>query len=173
MPRRDSLHTDQIYHVFNRSIAGYVIFSNSHEYSHMVQTLRHYQSSLTPGKFSDHIHANTLCLSNKARQQPSIKPVNLIAYCLMPTHFHLIVKQAADNGITRFMANVQNSYARYFNIKHTRKGPLWEGRFKNVLVKTDEQLLHLTRYIHLNPVTANLVSSPEDWVFSSYAEYTK
>ncbi|MCM8826817.1 MAG: hypothetical protein NC904_04785 [Candidatus Omnitrophica bacterium] len=69
------------------------------------------------------------------------------------------------------MSRVSNSYARYFNIKYGRRGPLWEGTFKNVLVNNDEQLLHLTRYIHLNPTTAFLVERPEDWSFSSYREY--
>lgn len=69
------------------------------------------------------------------------------------------------------MSNVLNSYSKYFNIKHNRKGPLWEGRFKSVLIETDEQLLHLTRYIHLNPVTAFLVEKPDAWKSSSYGEY--
>ncbi|MCM8795996.1 MAG: transposase [Candidatus Omnitrophica bacterium] len=99
------------------------------------------------------------------------KRVEIIAYCIMPTHLHLILKQLKNNGISVFMGNILNSYSRYFNLKHKRKGPLWEGRFKNILVKNDEQLLHLTRYIHLNPVTASLVSNPEDWNASSYREY--
>ena len=89
----------------------------------------------------------------------------------MPTHFHLIVKQLIDKGISNFMNNLQNSYSRYFNTKHKRKGPLWEGRFKSVLVKTDEQLIHLSRYLHLNPVTAHIVKKPEQWTMSSYREY--
>ena len=89
----------------------------------------------------------------------------------MPTHIHLLLKQLIDNGISRYMKNLLDSYSKYFNIKHKRKGPLWESRFKNVLVKTDEQLLHLTRYLHLNPVTAYLVNSPEDWDYSSYGQY--
>ena len=68
---------------------------------------------------------------------------------------------------------VLKSYSKYFNKKYKRKGPLWETRFKNVHVDTDEQLLHLTRYIHLNPVTALLVKKPEDWNFSSYKEYLR
>jgi putative transposase len=69
------------------------------------------------------------------------------------------------------MNRVLNGYTRYFNAKHHRKGPLWTGRFKRVLVETDERLIHLTRYIHLNPVTAYLVDKPELWQFSSYREY--
>jgi putative transposase len=69
------------------------------------------------------------------------------------------------------MKNLLDSYSKYFNLKVKRKGPLWESRYKTVLVETDEQLLHLTRYIHLNPVTAYLINKPEEWKFSSYLEY--
>ena len=99
--------------------------------------------------------------------------VDIFAYCLMPTHIHLLVRQRKDEGISRFMANVLNSYTRYFNVKIHRKGPLRQGRFKSVRVQTEEQLYHLTRYIHLNPVTAGLVDSPEEWFSSSYAEYVQ
>ena len=71
------------------------------------------------------------------------------------------------------MNNILNSYSRYFNLKHRRKGPLWEGRFKRILVRNDEQLLHLTRYIHLNPTTSYLVNRPEEWNWSSFKEYIR
>jgi putative transposase len=97
--------------------------------------------------------------------------IDIIAYCFMPTHIHLILKQLKKDGVSIFMRNTLNSYTRYFNIKTKRKGPLWESRFQNILVETDEQLLHLTRYIHLNPVTAHMVDRPQDWKFSSYREF--
>ncbi len=97
--------------------------------------------------------------------------LEIIAYCCMPTHIHLILKQLKKGGISVFMSNVLNSYTRYFNNKTKRRGPLWESRFKNVEVTSDEQLLHLTRYVHLNPVTANLIEVPQAWNFSSYEEF--
>jgi putative transposase len=89
----------------------------------------------------------------------------------MPTHIHLILLQLKEQGISRFINLALKSYSKYFNTKYKRKGPLWEGRFKNVLVETNEQFLHLTRYLHLNPTTAFLDSKPEKWSFSSYREY--
>jgi putative transposase len=89
----------------------------------------------------------------------------------MPTHIHFLLQQLVENGISIFMRNILDSYTRFFNIRHNRKGPLWEGRSKKVLAKTNEELLHFTRYIHLNPVTAYLVDKPEDWEASSYREY--
>jgi putative transposase len=111
-------------------------------------------------------------LDIKSKRKPANEHiVNIIAYCFMPTHIHLILKQLEDNAISIYMNNILNSYTRYFNIRHKRKGPLWEGRFKKVRVVSDEQLLHLTRYIHLNPVTSNLIKEPEQWSASSYQEY--
>jgi putative transposase len=113
----------------------------------------------------------------KKGEQESLHPgdsekiVKILAYCLMPTHIHLALQQMTDGGISNFIYRLLKGYSQYFNLKHARKGPLWEGRFVNILVKTDGQLLHLTRYIHLNPVTALLVDKPEEWKFSSYREY--
>lgn len=99
--------------------------------------------------------------------------VSVIAYCIMPTHIHIIIKQLCDNGISKYMNNTLNSYSRYFNVRNERRGPLWESRFKSIHIENDEQLLHLTRYIHLNPVSARLVDKPEEWVYSSYKEYLR
>jgi putative transposase len=89
----------------------------------------------------------------------------------MPTHLHLVLKQLRAHGISQYIGRLLNSYSRYFNKRYERKGPLWESRFQSLLVESDEQLLHLTRYLHLNPVTAGLVESPETWEYSSYREY--
>jgi len=89
----------------------------------------------------------------------------------MPTHIHLVLEQLENNSISRYMNLILKSYTKYFNLKHKRKGPLWESRFKSVLVESDEQLLHLTRYVHLNPVSSYLVNKPELWQYSSYLEY--
>lgn len=97
--------------------------------------------------------------------------VDIVAYCLMPTHAHFILRQLKDGGISRYMSNLQNSYTRYFNTKYDRYGPLWGGRFKSVLIDSQEYFLHLTCYIHLNPVSAGLVKRPEEWEYSSCREY--
>lgn len=99
--------------------------------------------------------------------------IDIISYSIMPTHLHLILKQNTSDGITKYMSRLLNSYAKYFNQIHHRSGPLWSGRFQNVLVDSDEQLLHLTRYLHLNATSAALTKKPEDWVYSSFLEYIK
>jgi len=92
----------------------------------------------------------------------------------MPNHFHFLLKNLKDSGINKFMSNFQNSYAKYFNTKTGRTGSLFQQNFKAVRVESDEQLTHVSRYIHLNPITAYLINSVEeliDYPWSSYPEY--
>lgn len=176
MRRKIVLATEEVYHIFNRSIADFKIFNNDEEFIRMKYALAYFQLRTLPSKFSQFLEQDIVEREGfeshfYSTSQGIDKIVQIIAYCIMPTHIHLILKQIVENGISIFMGNLLNSYSRYFNTKHKRKGPLWEGKFKNVLVKSDEQLLHLSRYIHLNPVTAFLVDAPVRWPFSSYQEY--
>lgn len=166
--RKETLVTGEIYHVFNKSIAGFKIFNNSFDFSRIVDVIRYYQEEKPAVCFSNFIKTKQNFTQKKLSEETV---ADIIAYCIMPTHIHIILKQLKSNGVRILMGNILNSYARYFNIKYKRKGPLWQGRFKNVLVESDEQLLHLTRYIHLNPVTGYLVNKPEEWEASSYREY--
>jgi len=165
------LVTGRVYHVLNKSIAGYEIFNDDFEFNRFLETFVYYQSknNLKFSEFSNHkeYYSELVDLALLDRE----RYIQMIAYCLMPTHFHFIIKQLKDNGISKFLNDVLNSYTRFFNTKHKRKGPLWVGNTKKVLVETDEQLLHLTRYIHINSTTAYIVDRPEDWKFSSYMEF--
>jgi putative transposase len=73
--------------------------------------------------------------------------VTVIAYCLMPNHFHLVLRQNEDGGISQYLADFQNSYTKYFDLKHRRSGAIFNRQFKAVLIESENQLLHLTRYI--------------------------
>ena len=170
--RKYPLVNDQVYHVVTRSIAMYKVFNDSHDYQRISEILwlyRYLSMSISYSNYSD--------LSPKHQAEirqgliDSQQSIEIIAYCLMPTHIHLVIKQLTDNGISKYVARVLNSYTRYFNCAHKRRGPLWEGKFKNILVNDNNQLLHLTRYVHLNPSSAKLVDNPEEWDYSSYHEY--
>lgn len=89
----------------------------------------------------------------------------------MPNHFHFLIKQLKDNGISSFISQLTNSYTKYFNTKYTRVGALLQGTFKAVHIESDEQLIHLSRYIHLNPIVSGLTKDLNTYEWSSYLEY--
>lgn len=164
----------QFYHVFNRGVERRHTFTTSKEFVRAYETLKYYRFANLPLRFS-----KFLTLNKEEKEKFIVKLdrkntlVEIIAYCFMPNHFHFLLRQNKDNGTSKFMANFQNSYSKYFNKKNERTGPLFEGLFKAVLVESDEQLLHLTRYIHLNPVTPYLINEEElpNYEWSSFPEY--
>lgn len=171
--RKDSLENDNYYHVFSRSIAGYSVFNDGKDFrriSELIDLYRYSDFNYKYSAFCDLTKENQKYVLDNLRSNNDVI-VEIVAFCLMPTHIHLVLKQINDDGISKYMARVLNGYSRYFNNKHKRQGPLWAGRFKSVLVENDIQLLHLTRYIHLNPSSASLVANPMDWDYSSYHNY--
>lgn len=163
------LVNNEIYHIVNRGVASQPLFTNQSNYQRILQTIFHYRIE-SPPRYS---HLNRPKILHLA--SPNSKPlIQIIAYCLMPNHLHLLIKQLKDNGISIFMSNFTNSYVRYFNTKHKRRGPLFEGRFKAVRIETDEQLLHVSRYIHLNPYSSFIVKTIDQvlsYPYSSLGQY--
>ncbi len=99
--------------------------------------------------------------------------VELICYILMPNHVHLVARQKTDTPIHKFISSLHTSYSMYFNKKHQHVGHLFQDRFKQVIVQSDQQLLYLTKYIHRNPVEAGMSATPAEYPWSSYHEYTR
>lgn len=99
--------------------------------------------------------------------------MEIYAFALMPNHFHLLIKQLEENGINKFVSNFQNSYAKYYNLKNNRDGFLFKNQFKAKWIESDEQFLHTSRYIHLNPVKAFLISFEQLGLYpwTSYSVY--
>lgn len=127
-----------------------------------METVAYYTQKNPPVKFS-YFRASR----NKYKLDFKNRLVTIITYCLMPNHFHFLVRQEKDGGIRTFIQKTLNAYSHYFNLKNKQKGPLFESPFKAIIIESDEQLLHLSRYIHLNPVTGYLVEKPQDYEFSS------
>jgi len=97
--------------------------------------------------------------------------VAILCYCLIPNHFHLILKELVDGGIAKFMQKLSTGYTKYFNKKYNRSGHLFQGRYKFKEIDADFYLTYLTGYIHINPVKARLVKLPEQYKYSSYLDY--
>lgn len=170
------LVNEQFYHVFNRGIDRRTTFSDRLDYKRTLLVINYYQYSAPPVKLSKFL---TFSREERAKILESLsksgdKHIEILTFCLMPNHFHLLLRQKRDKGISKFMANFQNSYTRYFNTKNERVGPLFLDQFKAVMIETEEQLLHVSRYIHLNPLTSYVIKEFSDLInypWTSLPEY--
>lgn len=165
MPSRAiPLVTDEYYHVYNRGVNKLPVFAGAQDYKRFIRSMVYYQLEGPKPSFSQFSP-----LSQKLDWSKKI--VEIVAFCLMPNHFHFLLKQNRDNGITEFLGKFSNSYTKYFNIKHGRVGPIFQGEFKSVLVESNEQLLHLSRYTHINPSVSGITKDLESYAWSSYPAY--
>jgi putative transposase len=177
MPVRSTpLITGEIYHVFNKTIDSTNLFNKKSDYNRFLFTLSFNQYTNYPVKLS---RFNQLPLETRNKIIETLRLqnkhiVNVVAYCLMPNHFHLVLKQLSDDGIKKYISTVSNSYSHYFNTKNDRKGPVFSGRFKAVRIESEEQLQHVVRYVHLNPLTSYIVKNMDlliSYKYSSLQEF--
>lgn len=161
MPLRKTLLVNgEYYHVFNRGVARQPIFKYKKDYERFIHCLTYYSFNSVNIKLSRLLtmkeEDRSLVLSNLYDQND--KRVEILAFVLMPNHFHMLLQQRVDGGISHYIKLVTDSYIRYFNTKHNRVGPLFQGAFKAVRIESNEQLLHVSRYIHLNPLVSYIVT---------------
>ncbi|HEY5601122.1 MAG TPA: transposase [Patescibacteria group bacterium] len=152
MPAKNSVKIyleNSYYHIYNRGAGKRKIFFDEEDYKVFVHYLKKYLDKNSPYSFFDKIR--------------------LLAYCLMPNHFHFLIYQSDKKGIVKLMRSLSISYAMYFNKKYKNSGTIFQGIYKAVLIDSDEQLIHLSRYIHLNP--KELTSNWQKYLFSSYSSY--
>lgn len=176
MPSRITpLISGHYYHIYNRGVNKRHIFLNKRDYIRATNLIRFYNYIDYPIRFS-----KFLLLAKDERKEiwdrlkPSKTYTDILAYCLMPNHFHMLLKQNEENGISKFIANFQNSYTKYFNIKNDRIGPLFQGQFKAKKIDSEDQLIHVARYIHLNPFSSAIVKNIDKlliYEWSSFPEY--
>lgn len=133
------------YHIYNRGVEKRITFMDRFDHFRAVHNLFEFNDSAAAGKFSS---------KHSEVQPPKIRDmlVKIHSFCLMPNHYHLLLEQIQDGGIIQFMKKFGTGYTMYFNERYHRVGHLFQGRFKAILLEDDSYLLHLSRYIHLNPV---------------------
>jgi len=173
MPSRNLIKIyvkDSYYHIYNRGVEKRIIFEDDQDYKVFLKYLKEALSNPSLLRI-DKIQVTLQGGSFKGvpRQPKNFDTnIDLIAYCLMPNHFHLLIKQKENNSMEHFMRSIITRYSMYFNKKYNRVGKLFQGHYKAVLILDDNYLLHLSRYIHLNPSEYNKNLESE---YSSYAEY--
>jgi len=169
--KRNKFAAGEIYHICNKSIANYAILKDPVNAKRLIQALDYYNNIIQPAvKFSKALKKKSYRFSNLLFPK-SDAIVKILAYIVMLDHYHILVKALYDDVISKYINDVENSFTRFFNTRFDRKGPLWQSSFRAVRITSEEQLLHVTRYIHINCTTSDLVKKPEDWEFSSYCDY--
>jgi len=186
----------RFYHVYNRGVEKRDIFMDNKDYFRFIHDL--YEFNDQKHVVNLHFRLSSFLDSSGCqidyRSPTSIVPVvgrkrnllvNILCFVLMPNHFHLVLKQVEENGISLFMQKLGTGYTNYFNLKYKRVGPLFQGRYKAILIDKESYLLQLSRYIHLNPIKLiepywkekgikNLKKAEkflEDYRWSSYLDY--
>jgi len=135
---------NHIYHVYNRGCNKQDVFFSERNYLYLLRKIK--------GSYRKY-------------------GVGILVYCLMPNHYHFLLRQETERPLSDWLQQLFNGYVQAINKELGRSGTLFQGRAKHVLIETDEQLAHVVRYIHVNPVKAGLVGRPEEWRYSNYLEW--
>lgn len=154
MPQKNAIKTyveQGFYHVYNRGVEKRAIFEDPRDYAVFLGYLMAYLSP--PEKDSPSPTKRTVLSYVPKNYHDTIE---LHAFALMPNHFHLLIKQTDERTMESFFRSLATRYSMYFNRHYGRVGGLFQGRYKAVIVTSDEQLVHLSRYIHMNPLSLGL-----------------
>jgi putative transposase len=163
------------YHIYNRGVDKRIIFEDEQDYGVFLSYLKEYLLKKDEKKLKEEFLKSGISYKDKDKINKALRMNNfydeiiLLAYCLMPNHFHFLVKQNQADSIDRFMNSLATRYSMYFNCKYKRVGPLYQSVYKAVLVETEEQWLYLSKYIHKQALASQGVALRTQP--SSYAQY--
>ncbi len=136
----------ELYHLINRGVDKRDVFMEESDYVRFIRNMFVFNDTNPP----------TTNVSSRDHNTKIRKPRKLLvkihAFCLMPNHYHMLVSEIVDGGITLFMKKLNMGYSRHFNEKYERVGALWQGRYKKIHIEQDSHFFHIPYYIHLNPL---------------------
>jgi putative transposase len=167
--KKPQLENNEIYHILNRGVEQRNIFLNDKDYLRFIHDLYEFNDEAP----AENIYYKSISLESyevkprKIRERKSI--VEILAFCLMPNHYHLLLKQKKDNGISKFMQKLGTGYTMSFNKKYKRKGTLFQNTYKAILIDKQNHFYNLPYYIHLNPLD---IKFPE-WRERKLKDYNK
>lgn len=171
MPTRKAIFANkEFYHIFNRGVDKRVIVLDNNDADRFIKSVLFFNSEKPIGSIYEKTFSQNKLGGLTAKTN---KLVNIVAYCLNPNHFHFILEQLIDGGISEFMKRLGGGYTWYFNNKHKRNGSLFQGSFKSVFVDKNEYLLHLSAYVNLNNRVHQLGGLTAKLVRTSWDEYLK
>jgi len=151
--KRPIITNNVFYHIYNRGVEKRKIFLDERDHLRFIHDLFEFNNLHPAPSLTYHFdkHSKEVGLP-KIKRQPRKLLVELLVYCLMPNHFHIIAKQRIDGGVTTFMRKLGTGYTNYFNQKYERVGSLFQGKYKIVQIKKEPHFFNLPCYVHLNPL---------------------
>lgn len=165
--RKDPLLTGSYYHIYNRGVDKRDIFTNKNDLDRFILSVKEFNKIKPVGSIKE--------LSFKKQAQSDVQRptglVSVVCFCFNPNHFHFILKQEVDGGISEFFKRLLGGYTKYFNIVHKRSGALFQGRFKSKLIDDDAYFLKIRPYVHLNYMIHDIPNDKLKMIYSSEKEY--
>jgi putative transposase len=186
---REKFIAGKIYHVLNRGVDKRKIFIEDKDYLRFIHDLFEFndQNPINNTAYRFYQNKNNDLVSHYIgdKRKPRKLLVEILAFALMPNHYHLLVRPLIDDGVTKFMSKLNMGYAKYFNEQYDRSGALFEGRYKAISVNNEAHFIHLPYYIHLNPLDLMMpewrggkinnikkaINFLENYRWSSYCDY--
>lgn len=191
--KRPAFANGQIYHVYNRGVDKRKIFTDDQDYLRFIHDLFEFNDEepalniyyRLPQLQSYEVQPRKIARKAVRAREKRKLLVEVLVFCLMPNHYHLLLRQLKDDGVIKFMQKLGTGYTMYFNQRYGRVGSLFQGRFKAVLVNRDAHFIHLPYYIHSNPLDLEFpewrnkeitnyreaVESLENYRWSSFPDY--
>ncbi len=155
MFRKIPFENGEYYHVFNRGVEKRNIFQDDEDYSYFTHVLQTFNDR-APAENVRYFYRSRTSIESRKNSKPLVE---IVSYCLMPNHYHFLLKQIEDGGISKFLQKIGTGFTHYFNKKNDRSGVLFQGKTKSSHVDKDNYLQYLKMYIELNPL--NLIDA--DW----------
>lgn len=174
--RKTEFANGEYYHIYNRGVDKREVFLDKKDYIRFLETIRFVNNQKTYFGLSDYKKRDNVRPLGSDNSDPKGQVgqindlVDLVCYCLNPNHFHFILKQKVEDGISFFMGKLGNSYTKYFNTKNSRSGSLFQGPFKSIHINSNEYLLLLSVYVNANHEIHGFLE--KDWPYSSLLDYT-
>ena len=157
---------ETIFHIYNRGVEKRNIFLSESDYTRFLDSLSLFNST----EYNSNITSFATLTEVRLRSRPDTQLVEIMAFCLMPNHYHIMLRPRIEPGLTIFMRKLGTGYTNYFNLKYKRVGSLFQGKFKSKAITSDTHFNWLPHYIHTNPFDRSLTSVTE-YPWSSYGEY--
>ncbi|MEX0919041.1 MAG: transposase [Candidatus Paceibacterota bacterium] len=175
--RKTPFVAGEYFHLVNRGNLKCDIFKDDLDRARFLLYILHLQSARSINNIGSHakkfIKENNFGFNHQDIETLiENRLVTLIAFCLMPNHFHLIVQSNVDNGVSTYMQKILNGYTKYFNTRYQQSGHLFQGPFRAVHIKDNEQLLYASAYVHLNAREIDYNNRETEYRWSSFSDYT-